>query len=267
MLASNQPVYAARGIATFPLNDAKIPSVRNYQRIGLRASARFAERFRAADGFGFMTNARSRVTVLDVDTTDDRVLADAMGRHGPTPLVGRTASGKFHALYKHNGEFRKIRPFGELPIDLLGIGGLVVAVPSRFAKGEYAFIEGSLEEIDRLPIMRGLDSAMYRPRAEAPAVAHPTGFKEAFAKGCLAAPEGTRNNDLWRYCMEQLSITDDDIDAIVAAARIRNARISHPSRTMRSSKQRRARGAIRRLGATGSARGRLSPATPKSTKC
>src|SRR3984957_20258571 len=49
-------------------------------------------------------------------------------------------SGKFHALYKHNGEYRKIRPFGDLPIDLLGIGGLAVAVPSRFEKGEYAFI-------------------------------------------------------------------------------------------------------------------------------
>jgi hypothetical protein len=97
VFSRHQPAYAAHGIATFPLNDAKVPSVRNYQKIGLPASARFAERFRAADGLGFMTNARSRVTVLDVDTMDDRVLADALSRHGSTPLVGRTASGKFHA--------------------------------------------------------------------------------------------------------------------------------------------------------------------------
>ena len=135
VFSSHQPVYAEHGIATFPLNDNKRPAIQNYQKVGLPASAMFAARFPASDGFGFMTNARSGITVLDVDTTDDRMLADAMCRHGSTPLVGRTASGKFHALYRHNGEFRKIRPFGDLPIDLLGIGGLVVAVPSRFREG------------------------------------------------------------------------------------------------------------------------------------
>lgn len=224
VFARYQPVYAERGIATFPLNDNKTPAVRNYQKFGLPASARLADRFSASDGFGFMTNARSRVTVLDVDTTDERVLADCLSRHGPTPLVGRTASGKFHALYRHNGEFRKIRPFGDLPIDLLGIGGLVVAVPSRFAKGQYAFIEGSLDEIDRLPVMRGLDPGMYRPRA-APAltITTPKGAADEYS-----APEGIRNTALWRFCMQQMAITNDDIDAIVAAARIRNATYTPP---------------------------------------
>jgi hypothetical protein len=161
-----------------------------------------------------------------VDTTDDRVLADAMGRHGSTPLVGRTASGKFHALYRHNGEFRKIRPFTGLPIDILGIGGLVVAVPSRFAKGEYSFIEGSLEDLERLPIMRGLDPAMYRPSSAIVAAATAAAPVVAIEECTVSA--GVRNNELWRYCMRQLSINGYDIDAIVAAARIRNAKFIPP---------------------------------------
>lgn len=113
VFTANQPVYAEHGIATFPLNDQKKPTVSNYQKMGLPASSRLADRFRNANGFGFMTNASSRVTVLDVDTTDEHVLADAMGRHGSTPVIVRTASGKHHALYRHSGEFRKIRPFAE----------------------------------------------------------------------------------------------------------------------------------------------------------
>jgi Bifunctional DNA primase/polymerase, N-terminal len=126
VFAVNQPIYAERNIPTFPLSDNKIPAISNYQKVGLRASSTLAlnHRFRSsANGFGFMTNARTRISVLDVDTTDERVLADALGRHGSTPLVACTASGKFHAYYRHNGERRKIRPFKDLPIDLLGNRG------------------------------------------------------------------------------------------------------------------------------------------------
>jgi hypothetical protein len=227
VFSMHQPVYAERGIATFPLTDSKRPAIRNYQKIGLRSSARFAARFTDSDSFGFMTNSRSRVSVLDVDTNDERVLVDAIGRHGPTPLIGRTASGKYHALYRHNGEFRKIRPFGDLPIDLLGIGGLAVAVPSRVVKGEYSFIQGSLDDIDRLPVMRGLDPAMYRPRDTSTVHAAPTG-KGAADHEMAAAPEGIRNIALWRFCMQQLAITSADIDAIVAAAIARNSSFTPP---------------------------------------
>jgi hypothetical protein len=118
----NQPIYAERGIATFPLRDSKVPAIGNYQKIGLPASSKLAlnHRFRSANGFGFMTNARTRISVLDVDIADERVLSDALSRHGSTPLVARTASGKFHAFYRHNGEHRKkIKQFKDLPIDLL----------------------------------------------------------------------------------------------------------------------------------------------------
>jgi hypothetical protein len=228
VFATAQPVYAERGIATFPLNDNKKPAITHYQKIGLPASSRLAthDRFRAVNGIGFMTNARSRVSVLDVDTTDERVLADAMGRHGSTPLVAKTASGKFHAFYRHNGEFRKIRPFGDLPIDLLGKGGLVVAAPSRFEKGAYSFLQGCLDDLERLPVMRRLDPAMYRPREAATVRAPPT-VVGAFDQDIIAY-EGARNRILWEYCMQQLALKEHDIDAIVAAARIRNSTYKPP---------------------------------------
>src|SRR6516162_8985087 len=59
------------------------------------------------DAFGFQPGARSKITILDVDTTNERVLADAQIRHGGSPLKVRTASGKFHVYYRHNGEPRK----------------------------------------------------------------------------------------------------------------------------------------------------------------
>ena len=168
VFAVNQPIYAEHRIATFPLHNNKMPAVRNYQMMGLPASSRLVDRFRNANGFGFMTNARTRISVLDVDIADDRVLADALSRHGSTPLVARTARGKFHAFYRHNGEHRKIRPFPDLPIDLLGNKGFVVATPSILEKGEYSFIEGSLDDLDRLPVMRGLEADMYSRAAEIP---------------------------------------------------------------------------------------------------
>jgi hypothetical protein len=226
VFAVNQPIYAERGIATFPLRENKVPAIGNYQKIGLPASSKLAvnHRFRSASGLGFMTNARTRITVLDVDTTDERVLANALVRHGSTPLVARTASGKFHAYYRHHGERRKIRPFNDLPIDLLGIGGMVVATPTKLEKGTYCFLQGSLDDLDRLPVMHGLESDLYlRASSQIPATL-PKGKPEEERP----VSEGIRNDTLWRWCMQQLSLKDHDIDAIVAAAIIRNTTFTPP---------------------------------------
>ncbi len=61
-----------------------------------------------------MCGQRSRITVLDVDSKDERILADALGRHGKRAVIARTGSGKFHFWYKHNGERRRIRFTAEL---------------------------------------------------------------------------------------------------------------------------------------------------------
>ena len=230
IFSASQPAYAEQGIATFPVNDNKIPAIKGYQKIGLPASAKLAQRFIAADGFGYMVGARSKITVGDVDSTDERVLSHFLTRHGSTPLIARTASGKFHALYRHGGEARKIRPWQGLRVDILG-GGFVVAPDSLFAKGQYVFIQGSLD--DELPVMRGLPPEMYANWA-APKAAELRGEPDlsiAPEEETYSAPvaEGVRNDTLWRYLMQQLAATDfATMDAVVDMARAMNATYSRP---------------------------------------
>jgi hypothetical protein len=88
-----QAEYAAHRIATFPIGPNKIPLVKHHSRFGLVGSAKIARRFADASAIGFMGGPRSGITVLDVDTNDERVFADALNRHGPTPVVVRTGSG------------------------------------------------------------------------------------------------------------------------------------------------------------------------------
>ncbi len=233
VFAENQPVYAEHGIATFPLNDNKRPAVKGWNKIGQRASREFAAKFTDANALGFVTNERNGLTVLDIDSTDEKVLANALARQGETPMIVRTASGKAHAYYRHNGERRRIRPWDGLPIDVLGAGGLVVAPPTLVTKGEYHFIQGSLDDIDRLPVMRGLDPDFYIGRK--PAQTHLVVPDDFIANDNEPAPqespipEGTRNDALWRFCMAHASAhrfgTGNTIGrgALIEAARQCNA--------------------------------------------
>jgi Bifunctional DNA primase/polymerase, N-terminal len=150
-----QPQYAARGIATFPVRETKTPAIKGWQNVGLKASAILANK-KSADALGYVTGRRSNVTVLDIDTPDERVAADAIQQHGQPAIITRTASGKFHHLYRYNGERRRIRPWSELPIDLLGDNGYVLAPPSKLAKGSYEIIHGHLDDLDRLKPMVGV---------------------------------------------------------------------------------------------------------------
>ena len=190
-----QPIYAERGIALIPCGPNKAPLVKNPQKFGRDASAVLAGKFSDASAFGYYCGRRNGITVLDVDTTHERVLADAMNRHGRTPIVVRTGSGKFHALYRHNNERRSVRAWEGLPIDLLG-SGLAIAPPSVVAKGQYQIIQGHLDDLDRLPIMRELEDRLYVGRANA---LGPRPQKQG---------EG-RNNDLFRRLMKEAHHVDD----------------------------------------------------------
>ncbi|SRR6266498_1211354 len=108
-----QPRYAERGIATFPVRTDKVPGVKGWRKLGLRLSTELAEKFTDADTFGYQTGRPSNVTVHDIDTADERVGEDAIRRHGQPAIVVRTASGKFHHLYRYNGERRRLRPWGK----------------------------------------------------------------------------------------------------------------------------------------------------------
>jgi hypothetical protein len=143
-----QPIYAERGIALIPCGPNKAPLVKNPQKFGREASAEIACKFSEATAFGYYCGRRNGITVLDVDTTEERFLADAMNRHGETPVVVRTGSAKFHALYRFNNEKRAIRAWDGLPIDLLG-SGLAIAPPSVVSKGQYQIIHGHLDDLDR----------------------------------------------------------------------------------------------------------------------
>lgn len=150
-----QPLYAERRIATFPVSQEKRPLVDHYGKIGLRASAQLAQRFATAENFAFLAGARNRISVVDVDTTDELIWHGAEKQFGSTPLWVRTGSGHLQMLYRHGGERRHIRPRGELPIDILG-SGQILAAPSVRGQG-YELIRGTLADLDRLPPIQRLE--------------------------------------------------------------------------------------------------------------
>jgi hypothetical protein len=211
-----QPQYAAHGIATFPVEisaDRKKPLVSNYGRIGTRASSEIAQKFPDAIAIGFMLGQRSGVTVLDVDSPKDRVLADALGRHGPTPVVVRTGSGNRQAWYRHHGEGRVIRPFADTPIDILG-GGFVVSPPSHGTKSNYRFIQGGLDDLDSLPVLNALPPGI---RREGPATT--VQITPSLTPG--------RNDTLFKHCM-RAAHRSDDFDALLDVAHTRNDEFCPP---------------------------------------
>lgn len=199
-----QKIYAEHNIVTFPVRitidpgtgkPVKKPAIKGYGKIGLRRSAELASRpqFADADAFGFMTGTRSKITVLDVDTKDETILANALERHGTTPLIIRSGSGKFHAYYRHSGERRRIRPWEGLPIDLLGTGGYAVAPPSRSAVGQYEIIQGNLDDIQRLPKLRNL----------------------GLVTTLEGAKDGERGEKLFRHLMKAAALHVDDFETLL----------------------------------------------------
>jgi hypothetical protein len=178
--------------------------------VGLNGSRELARKFATAESFGFILGHRSRITVLDVDTPDERILADALDRHGPSPLIVRSGRGHWQGWYRHNGEPRAIRPWPDLPIDLLG-GRLLVAPPSRGSIGHYEIVRGSLEDLADLPTLRNLNFA-------------PTSVPKA-ANGPGAPPraseDGTRNHDLFHACLRRAHPWSN-LAALIDFARKRN---------------------------------------------
>jgi hypothetical protein len=207
-----QPEYAERGIATFPVRE-KRPAVRGYLKIGLPASQQFAIKFPAENAFG-LACARNRITVLDVDAPDERLMADALAEFGPTPFIVRSGSGNWQAWYRHNGERRRVRPDPARPIDILG-DGFVVAPPSVTSKGAYHIVDGTLDDLDRLPTMR-------RPQpANCDAV-------EVASRPQERIQVGKRNQELWRACMGRSRQCKDVSELLRSAAEMNSAMFYEP---------------------------------------
>lgn len=224
LFAEWQPAYGAHGIATFPVRD-KRPAVKGYLKIGDRVSGQLALKFANDNAFGFACKS-SRITVLDIDAPDERLLADALDQHGPTPLIIRSGSGNFQAWYRHAGERRKVRPDPAKPIDILG-DGFVVAPPSQGSKGQYQIIAGTLDDLDRLPTMKGLNSdpnkkqntlspfiqgglddletlkpLRYPSQHTNKKQNTPSPLPSPPPVGASEKSDGARNDTLWRECMK-----------------------------------------------------------------
>ena len=192
-----QPQYAEAGLVTFPVDiTRKAPAVGNYLKAGLPASNHWATKFADVTALGIVCGKRNRLTVLDIDEPCENLLADAQTRFGASPVIARTASGKFHAYYRHNGEKRKIRGVIDgRAVDLLGAGGMAIAPPSSGKNGRYEFIQGSLADFGNLPVMQGLVPAPVQivPGAE------------------VLAANGQRNETLFKMCLrEARSVADAD---------------------------------------------------------
>jgi hypothetical protein len=212
-----QQLYAAQGIPTFPVNvdeHGKVPAIRGWQKIGLLGSAKLAQTMGDTDALGFCPGKRSGLTILDVDSSDERILADALDQHGPTPILVRSSSGNHQAWYRYNGETRQIRPDQNKPVDILG-SGFVVAPPSKGIKSNYQFIQGGLDDLHHLPCLQN-----------APANA---GHRKHLAAGLPVGQvgQGSRNNSLWNHCMRQAH-NCDDFDALLDVARTCNANFLPP---------------------------------------
>src|SRR5215207_6565780 len=188
VFADWQPIYEAHGVPTFPVrvvDGDKKPAISGYLKIGPGTSRKLVSKFSGEDSFGFALK-RARITVLDVDTPDERVLADALDQHGPTPLVVRTGSGNWQAWDRHGGEPRRVRPWAGKPIDVLG-DGFTVAPPSRGVHRWYTLVQGTLDDLDRLPAMRDVE-----------ALASGSGGLTVERIG-----KGNRNNSLFRHCLRE----------------------------------------------------------------
>ena len=195
-----QPRYAAHNVATFPV-EGKRPCVSHWQKIGLKGSAELAKKFVAADAFGFQCGALNRITLIDIDSDDENVVAEAVKLFGKSPILWRTGGGNYAMPFRHNGERRLIRPIPGLPIDLLG-GGYAVAPPSTGAKGQYQILRGSLDDLANLPpIHAALDDIR---RTNAP------------------IPEGKRGDELFRFALEQAPHVDD-LNGLLDVLLTRNA--------------------------------------------
>jgi hypothetical protein len=215
-----QSKYAAVGIATVPI-DSETKLFRGpWNKIGFPASTELTKKtkYQECNGIGFACGQRNGITDVDIDAPDPGLLQEALARHGDSPIVVRTASGKFHIWYRHNGERRSIRKLASqswgrnVPIDILG-SGLSVAPPTTSSKGQYRFIRGGLEDVQRLSTMRGLESEQ--------TVLPEDVLEEVPPEDVPLQPlirVGQRDNTLWEACMRQAAISSS-FDEVLAFAR------------------------------------------------
>src|SRR5438270_557229 len=121
----------------------------------------------------------------------------------------RRAGEMRHYYRAEAADRRHIRPWPDRRIDVLG-KGYVVAPPSKSTRGQYAFIEGGLNDLDRLPCMRNFEKPSDHRFQDEGATFEGTADE-------IDIPQGVRNKGLWRHCMRQARYCDD-LDGLLDVA-------------------------------------------------
>jgi hypothetical protein len=202
--ADIQAAYGAHRVATYPLKADKTPAVSGYGRIGAPYSAKLARRFPNATAAGFVAGPRNRMTIIDIDSPDDRLAEELEGRFGATPFRVRTPSGGRHLYYRHGGERRQIRALPD--VDILGAGNVVAAL-SIVSNGRYQLERGTLDDLDRLPQIKQL---------------------EARSRDGTTICRGQRNTELFRYCRSIVDHCDTYDQLLVTARTWADRRLAEP---------------------------------------
>jgi hypothetical protein len=192
--AAIQAAYAAHNVPTYPVKDDKTPAVTAYRRIGAPYSAQLAIKFREAMAGGFCAGRRSRITIIDIDSTDAKLVDEIESKFGASPFHVASPSGGRHLHYRHGDERRRIRLLPN--VDILGMGNVVCA-GSETPKGRYVIARGSLDDLDHLP----------------PLAASPTPSTRADK-----VPVGKRNKELFKY-LHRIVAHCDDLDQLIDVGR------------------------------------------------
>ena len=122
------------GLITFPVQPDKTPAIRGYLKIGPAVSRQLAIKFPANDAFGLACK-RNRITVLDVDTRDERVLIEGLASTDRHPSSCGAAAATFRlgtGTTESGGRFAQTQ---EGPSTSLGMA-LSCARPHRPPRGD-----------------------------------------------------------------------------------------------------------------------------------
>ena len=174
----------------------KTPAVSNYPKVGINGSAQLALKFADAAAAGFLAGRRNKLTIVDIDSTDSRLIEEMHRMFGVTPLRVMTPSGGWHLYYRHNGEKRDTTKKRIADVDILADTN-VVAAGSITPKGTYAIERGTLDDLDRLPRMKAAPAPPPKPDK---------------------VPNGQRGETLFNYCRSIVGHCDT-LDQLTDAAR------------------------------------------------
>lgn len=211
-----------RGVPVLPTRQDMpcTPMVANAERLTVQAIAKMLQKPRFANANAAVScGPRSGISVVDIDSPDPVQLDAALHLFGDTLLIGQTPSGGHHLYYRHAGEGRRIRPFGDdVPLDILG-NGLAVLPPSQRPPskdkcgGAYKLIQGAWSDLNRLPVMA---DPIARQNAPSPSVNCPE-----------AVQVGSRNRDLFDF-LRTIGLKVPDFVPLLAEARKFNAELPEP---------------------------------------